>query len=371
MTPTMPTSTASVPIFALTTRGLEALTLAELSAVAGVSAPAQAYRRISASFAGDLNDLLRLRTADDVFLHVDEWTSITHTRAALADLTARAAALELQQSLEVLRSLRVIPPNLTYSLTANFVGKRNYSVPEIKTALMQGIEQRYPHWHYVDDDTDAVLNLRLFIEHEQGILGMRIGERPLHRRAYKQSHLPGSLKPPVAAAMLMLGGFQQGQMLLDPFCGSGTIPIEAGLMGLQAVGSDLSAEALAYAQQNAHEAKLSGAWLQSDATRLPLSAQRLDGIVTNLPWGRQIEAAGMQSLPELYRRTVCESQRVTRPDGRIVLLMPSEYLAWLEVGRLGWRLLSQTEISLFGQTPSIFVFQNAGSTSQQETGLIR
>jgi tRNA (guanine6-N2)-methyltransferase len=363
-------SFASVPIFVLTTRGLEALTLAELAVIPGISDTAQNYRRVNASFAGKLGDLLALHTADDVFLSVADWTPITHTRAELAALTARAAELDLDPQLQMLGSLRTIPRDLTYSLTANFVGKRNYSVPEIKMALLQGISQRYSHWHYVEDDVDAVLNLRLFIEHEHGVLGLRIGERPLHRRAYKQSHLPGSLKPPVAAAMLMLGGFQPCERILDPFCGSGTILIEAGVAGLYGIGGDVNTQALEYAQRNAREAKMSVSLMQSDAARLPLPAGCVAGVVTNLPWGRQIPSTS--SLADLYRQTGCELQRVISPVGKIVLLMPADYLPFLDVGTLGWRLLSQTEISLFGQTPSIFVFQNAAANvnHQQEAGLI-
>jgi tRNA (guanine6-N2)-methyltransferase len=355
------TSISSVPIFVLTTRGLEVLSMAELAGIRGVSATVQSYRRASASFSGDLSDLLTLRTIDDVFLSVSEWTSISHTRAELAVLTTRAAETDLDTPLNILRSLRDLPPRLTYSLTANFVGKRNYSVPEIKAALRKGLEQHYPRWQYAEDDTDAVLNLRLFIEHDQGILGLRIGERPLHRRAYKQVHLPGSLKPPVAAAMLMLAGFRRGKTILDPFCGSGTIPIEAGLMGLQGIGGDVNTEALEHAQQNADEAGTALFWLQSDATQLPLSAHQLDGVATNLPWGRQVLPSHAASLAALYRRTACELQRVTKPDGKIALLMPADTLSYLDADKLEWRLLSQTEISLFGQTPTIFVFQNTST----------
>jgi tRNA (guanine6-N2)-methyltransferase len=356
-------STAGVPIFALTTRGLEALTLAELSVIPGVADAVQSYRRVSASFAGDFRDLLTLRTADDVFLMVADWSPITHVRAELSEFTTRAAALDLSSLLDSLQTLRSLPHTLTYSLTANFVGKRNYSVPEIKNALEDGIAQRYPDWQYVEDDVDAVLNLRLFIEHEQAILGLRLGERPLHRRAYKQSHLPGSLKPPVAAAMLMLAGFQLGQTILDPFCGSGTILIEAGLSGLIGIGGDTNPESLVYAQQNAHDAGINVSWMQSDGAQLPLSTASLDGVATNLPWGRQIQTT--DSLVELYHRTTCELQRVTKPDAHIVLLMPADYLSYLNADALGWQLVSQTEISLFGQTPSIFVFQKRANNRKQ------
>ncbi len=347
-----------IPIFAITTRGLEAISMTELAALPGVTAASAVYRRVHASFTGDLRSLLSLRTVDDVFLHVDTWTPLTHTRAALNEFIDRAAALDLTPVVDLLRPLRSLTAPMRYSLTVNFVGKRNYSVPEIRQALEQGIAERYSTWQYAEDDAEAALNIRLFIEHETAVVGVRAGERPLHRRGYKQSHLPGSLKPPVAAAMLMLAGFAPGSVILDPFCGSGTLPIEARLLGLNAMGGDSSMTALEHAQHNLRDAGLSGdgssGWFLADAAHLPLADGHLDGVVSNLPWDRQIPTA----VASLYEAAGRELKRVTKAEGRIVLLMPDAYQPALQADHLGWELLSQTEISLFGQTPSILVFRS-------------
>ena len=57
----------------------------------------------------------------------------------------------------------------------------------------------------------ADLNVRLFIEHETASVGLRLGQVPLQERRWKRAHRPGSLKPPVAAAMLRLAGLAPGQ----------------------------------------------------------------------------------------------------------------------------------------------------------------
>jgi tRNA (guanine6-N2)-methyltransferase len=64
-----------------------------------------------------------------------------------------------------------------------------------------GITGRYG-WRYVDEDQSEI-NVRIFIEHDTAYIGVRLAAVALHRRAYKQAHLPGSLKPSVAAAMLL------------------------------------------------------------------------------------------------------------------------------------------------------------------------
>lgn len=52
----------------------------------------------------------------------------------------------------------------------------------------------------------------------------------LHRRGYRQAVAKAPLRETLAAGMLLLAGWNSDQPLIDPFCGSGTIPIEAGLM---------------------------------------------------------------------------------------------------------------------------------------------
>ncbi|MBC8098768.1 MAG: hypothetical protein H7Y11_04955, partial [Armatimonadetes bacterium] len=209
------------PIFALTTRGLEDVTQRELALLPSIHDTQTAYRRVTAQ-AADLRALAALRTADDVFLQVASWADLTHTRQALHDVRDYAAQLELEPTLTALRDLRPIETAPLFSVTVNFVGRRNTSAPELKTALAKGVLDAYPDWTYTDDDASAQVNLRAFIDHADALVGVRLGERPLYRRAYKQAHLPGSLKPSVAAALLSLLEAAPGATLLDPFCGSGT-----------------------------------------------------------------------------------------------------------------------------------------------------
>ncbi|HRL12840.1 MAG TPA: hypothetical protein PKX07_13235, partial [Aggregatilineales bacterium] len=79
-------------IFVITTRGLEAVSADELSAISGVDVVDSAYRRVLAD-ASALTPLAALRTVDDAFLLLDRWTDISHTRAALAGFTDAAAGL--------------------------------------------------------------------------------------------------------------------------------------------------------------------------------------------------------------------------------------------------------------------------------------
>lgn len=332
-------------VFAITTRGLEPISLEEIAAIRGVTEATAAYRRITARCTGSLKDLLNLKTVDDVFLQLAEWSDIQHERSTLAVLRTLSAELNLKAHFPALLTLRPIPRIPTFSVTASFVGQRNYTMPEIKTAVAEGIARRYPQWHYSDDDDAANLNVRVFIEHDQAVVGLRIGEKPLHRRAYKQDHLPGSLKPTVAAAMLRLAAIKPRMHMVDVCCGSGTIVAEAQAVGALAYGGDISPEAVHSARNNVtHAARV----MQWDMRKLPLAGASVDCIVSNLPWGRQITVN--DDLRTLYADAFSEMQRVVKPGGVLALLTSVPDL-------LPSTPHHMIEISLFGQTPVIALYR--------------
>lgn len=335
--------TNTTPIFALTTHGLEAVSAAELAALPGLTAITTAYRRVLAICADArvLHAVLALRTVDDAFLHLADWHGMARERATLARLRALSAELDLKHWLPTLLGLRPIPRAPTFSVTASFVGARNYTMPEIRTAVSAGVARRYSHWHYSEDDETADLNLRVFIEHDAALVGLRLAARPLHRRAYKQAHQPGSLKPPVAAALLRLAGVASGTTVLDPFCGAGTILAEALAVGARSLGGDRNAEALQVARANLGS---QGEVLGWDACALPLVAHSVDAAVSNPPWGRQITPD--DDLRRLYARALAQMRRVTRPGGQIVLLTGVPELMPVPPD-------DSFAISLFGQRPVI------------------
>jgi 23S rRNA G2445 N2-methylase RlmL len=336
-------------VFALTTRSLEAVSADEMGAVPGVQVKEVAYRRVAATCEAPLALLLGLRTVDDVFLDVGTWSGITRQRSTLTRLGKLSAKLGLHEAVAHCAEFRPIPRSPAFSITANFVGKRNYSTDDIKQACAEGIAQ-CTGWTYVPDDAEADLNVRVFIEHERAFVGLRLGEAPLHRRFYKQAHVPGSLKPSVAAALLALAEVPPGMHVLDPCCGAGTILIEAALGGALAQGGDRDPGAVAAARVNAVAAGVVIGLQEWDAQALPLDDGSIDRIVTNLPWGREVQVDA--ALGSFYRLACSEMRRVLAPGGRIVVLSNLPH----QVDLPGLCCDTQIEISLFGQTPMVLVF---------------
>lgn len=338
-------------IFVIITRGLEPISTNELAALPGVVIDQIAYRRIFASCQGPLTPLLSLRTVDDVFLYVATWTGIDRARQTLSEIRVASPQLDLSKALAICEQVRPIQSPPTFSVTANFVGKRNYNTDEIKKACAEGIAERQ-HWVYSENDAEADLNIRVFIEGQTAVVGVRLGAHSLSKRPYKQQHVPGSLKPAVAAALLALADVTPGTRILDPCCGAGTILIESGSYGATAYGGDINREAVTAARFNSTEA---GAVVQIqhwDARALPVADQSVDRVISNLPWGRAVSID--DSLPALYQEISEEMQRVLAPDGRIVLLTNLPDL--VQFNRL--KCDRKFEISLFGQTPTIMIWSD-------------
>lgn len=337
-----------ISIFALAARGLERVCADEMARF-GLAVGDIGYRRVHAQAQGDLRPLLALSTVDDLFLEVNRWLGISHTRAALDTFQELGGQLDLRTALALCARLRPIARQPIFSVTANFVGRRNYSSDEIKVALAAGIEASQG-WTYSPDDGAAALNVRVFIEHDRGLVGVRLGATPLHRRNYKQEQRPGSLKPTVAAALLQMLDLQPGETLLDPCCGAGTILVEAARRGGFALGGDSDADAVSASRTNASYAGVFVDVQTWDARSLPLADGSVACIASNLPWNRQVLIH--EDEPIFYTSLCAEMERVLAPDGRVALLTNRPDL--LVFQRLACR--EQVEISLFGQKPTIGVY---------------
>jgi tRNA (guanine6-N2)-methyltransferase len=187
--------------FAVTTRGLETLCAEEMSEYAHLQIQGVQYRRVSFAYAGSPAALLEIKTADDVYLHLATWTEIVRQRDSLMRMETLSAQLDLDPALLRLPDPQRFTHPPRYSVTASFVGKRNYTVQEIKQAVVQGISGQ-TNWVYQENDLPGAVNLRIFMEGEQAWVGLRLSNAPLHQRAYKQENIFGSTKPSVAAAMV-------------------------------------------------------------------------------------------------------------------------------------------------------------------------
>src|SRR5205823_5368441 len=113
----------------------------------------------------------------------------------------------------------------TYRLVTQMTGKHGYLRKHAREALVKGLDGKLPaSWRYAEEN--ASVEVWLTINGQTAVCGVRLSDRTMRHRTWKVEHLPASLRPTVAAAMVRLAGTGPGQVVLDPMCGAGTILAE-------------------------------------------------------------------------------------------------------------------------------------------------
>jgi 23S rRNA G2445 N2-methylase RlmL len=348
---------ASAPCYAMTLPGLEAVSAREIQDDLGAAVKRTAPGLVV--FRPQVVDgsLLRLRTVEDVFLLV--WGSDALTRRAkdldgIARWTAKEA--DWDQLLRWHHAIRPKPKGKpTYHLVAQKHGDHAYRRVDALKAMAKGLDGKFPaSWRPADEG--AAVEVWLTIHETTAICGLRLSDRTMRHRTYKDEHQAASLRPVLAAAMVRLAEAKPHHLLLDPLCGAGTILAERLDVERQAVvlGGDLEPGAVSRAADNLRH--WANAYLARwDARRLPLADASVPRIVTNPPFGKQLSDPA--EIPGLYRRLVREFDRVLQPGGRAVLVV-SEQDALEEAAEAArWQSRYKVRVRLLGQRTIVSVWE--------------
>ena len=116
----------------------------------------------------------------------------------------------------------------------------------------------------------------------------------LKRKAHKRPVLfPASLNPKIARAMVNLTGIEKG-LVVDPFCGTGGLLIEAGLMGLKIKGYDINKWMINACEKNFKHYKIKDYNLiVKDACKVK---GKFDAIVADLPYSKNTRDVEIEKL---------------------------------------------------------------------------
>jgi len=132
---------------------------------------------------------------------------------------------------------------------------------------------------------------------------------------------PGALVPTVARTLVNLAQAMPSHTFLDPFCGTGSILIEAVKVGARAVGGDADEQMVKGTLknlQNIQDVQTSCAdVIVLDATTLPIRDKKIHSIAFDPPYGRSAKLFGVKNMTELYKLSLEECERVIK-GGRIV-----------------------------------------------------
>ncbi len=209
----------------------------------------------------------------------------------------------------------------------------------VKKAMVERLKEHY-HIEWFSEDGDE-FPFRIFIYKDEVTVALDTTGESLHKRGYRKMTPKAPVSETLAAAMIMLTPWNKDRILVDPFCGSGTIPIEAAMIGaniapgmnreftaeawkhivpqkdwydavteasdlicpdvnMDVQGYDIDGEVIRYARENA---KLAGVDKMIHFQQRPVAAlshpKKYGFIITNPPYGERLEEK--EALPKLYK----------------------------------------------------------------------
>jgi putative N6-adenine-specific DNA methylase len=208
--------------FAITAPGLEPLAAAELQALGAADALAvEGGVAFSASRRTLYTANLQLRTVSRVIVRASEFGA-----TAFYDLERRAAKVPWD---------RFLSPNCGVALRVTCKKSRLYHsdgvAERVAAAIVGSVRGARIVEDAGDEDADAQAQLvvvRLF--HDRCTISVDSSGALLHRRGYRQAIGKAPIRETLAAATILASGWRGQSALVDPMCGSGTIPIEGALM---------------------------------------------------------------------------------------------------------------------------------------------
>ncbi|MBR4813803.1 MAG: class I SAM-dependent RNA methyltransferase [Lachnospiraceae bacterium] len=287
------------------------------------------------TFAGDESAFARanvfLRTAERVLWKVGEFTAET-----FEELFEKTAELPWEE---------FIPADGRFWVTkATSVKSKLFSTSDIQSIMKKAIVERLKRKYHISwfPETGNEYPVRVSVIKDVFLLGIDTSGESLHKRGYRKLVGKAPISETLAAALISLTPWNESRILVDPFCGSGTIPIEAAMIGrniapgatrafraetykerlsenlwkaareeaqdgvrrdvtMAIQGYDIDREAIAIARQNAAAAGVADdIHMQVRAVKELHHPKKYGFVITNPPYGERLE--DRKDLPELYRQ---------------------------------------------------------------------
>ena len=312
--------------------------------------------------------VLELRTTEDVFLLAWGSDALSYKSDDLANFRKWTATKPKWNDLfKIHHSLRPKTKGKpTFHLVCQREGEHGFRRVDALDALADGLAGKIP-MGWTPGDENAWLEIWLTIKSHTAVCGLRLSDRLMRHRTYKDDHVLASLRPTVAAGMVWLAGIGPNMTILDPMCGAGTILCEtietakrrskAGK--IEVIGGDIDPNAMFVTNQNVENVgpAVLARW---DTRRLPLETASVDRIICNPPFGKQL--ANMDEIPPLYAAAAAEWNRVLKPGGRAVFVVMEQDALELPLTANGWKPTRKLKVRILGQPAIMSVWYKPEAT---------
>ncbi|MFB4211439.1 class I SAM-dependent RNA methyltransferase [Shouchella sp. JSM 1781072] len=211
---------SKVTLIATTTMGLEAICAREVKALGYEDVAVENGRVVFTSTVEAIPRAnLWLRTADRIKILVGSFKAVTFD--------------ELFEKTKALPWADLLPPHAEFPVIGRSVKSTLFSVSDcqaiVKKAVVESLKKQYKRGWF--DEDGPLYRIEVALLKDQAQLTIDSSGVGLHQRGYRALHNQAPLKETLAAAMVQLTTWNVDRPFADPFCGSGTLAIEAALIG--------------------------------------------------------------------------------------------------------------------------------------------
>ena len=199
--------------------GLESVVARELKALGYVDQQTADGRvTFQADTAAICRANLWLRSADRVLLQFGQFDATD-----FGELFDQTAALPWSD---------LLPRDACFPVSGRSVRSALHSVPRcqaiVKKAIVESMKRAHPVVHFPEDGAEFPVEVQIL--RDRVTLAVDTSGAGLHRRGYRTWNAAAPLRETLAAGLLQLSYWNRERPFIDPFCGSGTIPIEAAMI---------------------------------------------------------------------------------------------------------------------------------------------
>ncbi|MFU0782760.1 MAG: 23S rRNA G2445 N2-methylase RlmL [Thermoanaerobacterium thermosaccharolyticum] len=175
------------------------------------------------TFIGDISAICKanmwIRSAERIYVKIGEFEASTFD--------------ELFEGVRSLPWEEWIPENGQFPVDGYSLKSNLHSIPDcqsiIKKAVVERLKKKYKKEWF--DENGPLYKIKFSLMKNKAVLMIDTSGEGLHKRGYRVMSNIAPLRETLASAMIMLSDWRYDRPLIDPFCGSGTIPIEAALIG--------------------------------------------------------------------------------------------------------------------------------------------
>lgn len=258
-------------------------------------------------------------------------------------------------------------------------GPHAFKRPQIEAEMGGSLAEYYAPRNVRPKMEDYDVCVRIEIFGYRVIVGTQINVSDLSKdRHFLKFRNAVTVKTNIAYALVRLGNVKPGHTILDPFCGSGTLLLEALEVynkKVFCIGMDVSKRSANGARDNALAENYGPdvcKFVCSDARSLRrhVADESVDAIISNLPWGVQTgQKNSVSDLGTLYEIFLRTSWYVLKPGGRIVMLVLRGLQTTRIVRKLSGRfkLLSVNVIRTTNNLPSIICVEKIANDEVRDS----